>query len=288
MSTKAKQSINKGSWSADLEQLLLNSTEYSGSAKPGDKVLSASSIGKELYYNILQVKHGKVSSSQDKYGENTIGSIYQHGLDTIIENFGEPGRYKYAKRYKKDLGNGWIVSGEYDILDTKYNVVIDGKVLSSSGFSKAKKNEIDSDYNLQVATYAWLVEDDTGIPHTGALHMVNKSGSKSKETLLSHMELFMYPPETIKQMFIDRSNNIQKYLDLGTMPDDTFDLCNQNAYGKEGGVFRRCFSYCDYKDVCPRLQENSNYNTAMQVRNLEFNEQKEEKPEYKPVQKLTF
>ena len=142
--SKAKQPIDTGSWSRDLELLLLHATAYSGSTKAGDKVLSASSIGKELYYNILQVKHGKQDNKQEKYGANTVGSIYQHGLDKIIEEFGEPGRYKYAVRYKKDLGNGWVVSGEYDILDTKYKIIIDGKVASDKAITNLTSDEIES------------------------------------------------------------------------------------------------------------------------------------------------
>lgn len=285
--SKAKQPIDTGSWSSDFEQLLLNATEYSGSTKAGDKVLSASSIGKELYYNILQVKHGKQDNKQEKYGANTVGSIYQHGLDKIIEEFGEPGRYKYAVRYKKDLGNGWVVSGEYDILDTKYKIIIDGKVLSSSSFSKAKKNLINDDYNLQVATYRWFVEDETGEPHTGGLHMVNKSGSPAKDTLMKNMELYMHEPEYIQNLFLKRSEDIQQHLDAGTMPTETHEMCDQNAYGKENGVFRRCFQYCDYKNVCPRINENISHHISQQVRNI--NTEKEEiKPEYKPQQKLKF
>ena len=185
---KAKQPIDTGSWASDFEALLLLGTEYSGTAKPGDKVLSASSIGKELYYNILQVKHGKLAN-QKHYGANTTGSIYQLGLDALIAQYAEPGRYTTAERYKLDLGNGWIVSGEYDIIDHKYKIIIDGKVLSDSSYKKVVLNDINHDYNLQVATYNMLEFHKTGNIYSGALHIVNKGGSPSKDNVMKNMEL---------------------------------------------------------------------------------------------------
>lgn len=47
-------------------------------------------------------------------------------LDALIAQYGEPDRYTTAERYKLDLGNGWVVSGEYDIIDHKYKIIIDG------------------------------------------------------------------------------------------------------------------------------------------------------------------
>ena len=284
--SKQKQIIDTGSWASDFEQLLLNATEYSGTAKPGDKVLSASSIGKELYYNILQVKHGKLAN-QKHYGANTTGSIYQLGLDALIAQYGEPDRYTTAERYKLDLGNGWVVSGEYDIIDHKYKVIIDGKVLSDLSYKKVIINDINHDYNIQVATYNMLEFHKTGNIYSGALHIVNKGGSPSKDNVMKNMELFMHDVDTIKQMFIDRSEKIQIHLDNNTMPTDQDEMCNIFAYGKSNGSASRCLSYCDYNKVCPRYNSNTPYFASSQVRNLEIETPKTEE-EYKPVEKFRF
>lgn len=283
---KAKQPIDTGSWASDFEALLLLGTEYSGTAKPGDKVLSASSIGKELYYNILQVKHGKLAN-QKHYGANTTGSIYQLGLDALIEQYAEPDRYTTAERYKLDLGNGWVVSGEYDIIDHKYKIIIDGKVLSDSSYKKVVMNNINHDYNLQVATYNMLEFHKTGNIYSGALHIVNKGGSPSKDNVMKNMELFMHDIDTIKQMFIDRSEKIQFHLDNNTMPTEQDETCNIFAYGKSNGSASRCLSYCDYNKVCPRYNSNTPYYASSQVRNLEIETPKIEE-EYKPVEKFRF
>ena len=265
---------------------MLNATEYSGTAKPGDKVLSASSIGKELYYNILQVKHGKLAN-QKHYGANTTGSIYQLGLDALIAQYAEPDRYTTAERYKLDLGNGWVVSGEYDIIDHKYKIIIDGKVLSDLSYKKVVLNDINHDYNLQVATYNMLEFYKTGDTYSGALHIVNKGGSPSKDNVMKNMELFMHDVDTINQMFIERSEKIQFHLDNNTMPTDQDEMCNIFAYGKSNGSANRCLSYCDYNKVCPRYNNNTPYFASSQVRNLEIETPKTEE-EYKPVEKFRF
>ena len=92
----------------DFEELLLKATQYSGSRKSGEKVISASSINKEPYF--LLVQHLFDKQEQSSYGANTTGSLYQLGLDSALASCGN-GRWRTAQRLSHVLPNGWKISG---------------------------------------------------------------------------------------------------------------------------------------------------------------------------------
>ncbi len=270
--------MNPSKWSKDLHKILLDATKYSGSRKPGEKIISASSLGKELFFNLMQFKFG--NNEQAVYGPNTIGSIYQIGLDTILmaHNEKEPGRYTVAKRFKHVIANGWTVSGELDIMDNLERVIIDGKVLSDTGWKKATKAGQSSDYNVQVGTYKWMEALESGKePCTGALHAINKAGSVAKKNLLSHCELDTYDGESIEFLFIERTNAMQVHIDNDTFPSpDEEGACDIWKYGKAPGGPNRCINFCDYKSVCPRHNANGYKREVNTLMSLGKNPQKKE------------
>ena len=77
-------------WEKVYEDLILKSTQHSGSREPNARVLSASSINKENYYLMNQYKFQK--KEQESSGANTIGSIFQLGIDAAIQKNDSEGR----------------------------------------------------------------------------------------------------------------------------------------------------------------------------------------------------
>ena len=198
-------------WEKVYEDLILKSTQYSGSREPNARVLSASSINKENYYLMNQYKFQK--KEQESFGANTIGSIFQLGIDAAIQKNDSEGRYIFGKRMEYELENGWKISGELDIMDTIENVIIDNKVISAYSYKDVMKNIPSSDYNLQVATYVMLdhiskrQEDvDAGYAHAeparGALAIINKGGSASKNDIYTTLELNIYSPEEMMELYV--------------------------------------------------------------------------------------
>ena len=195
---------------------------------------------------------------QDSFGANTIGSIYQLGIDAAIQKHDEEGRYEFGRRMSLQLDNGWTISGELDVFDKIENVIIDNKVVSDYAMKDINKNTPDSDYNLQVATYVMLdhmnkSEEDLlrgkvhKIPATGALAIVNKGGSAVKNNIYTTLELNMYSPEDMLFMYQEKAKELQHYIDTSTMPEE---VCDTAKFGMEKGVPKRCTLYCDFRDVC--------------------------------------
>lgn len=271
----------KPKWEKDLMDAFLNATRYSGTREPGDKVISASSLGKEPYYLLLEFKHGK-KDEQAEYGANTTGSIYQLGIDSILKD--NP-RYWVAKRLKHDLGNGWVCSGELDIYDTEEKIIIDDKVLAGMSYEKTLLDDIDSDYNLQQASYKMLLLYEEGIDGVRtALHCVNKAGSATKNNIYKNFEVTVHEPEVIKQMMIDKTNELQHYIDTDTLPP----ICDIFKFGKTNGVANRCKLYCDYNHVCPNYNAHSHHTTNLTLNSLEPTAHLPKKETYLPGKDYEF
>ena len=261
-------------WEKVYEDLILKSTQYSGSREPNAKILSASSINKENYYLMNQYKFQK--KEQESFGANTIGSIFQLGIDAAIQKNDSEGRYIFGKRMEFELENGWKISGELDVMDTIENIIIDNKVISPYAYKDVMKNIPSSDYNLQVATYVMLdhiskkQEDiDAGNAHAeqarGALAIINKGGSASKNDIYTTLELNMYSPEEMMEMYVLKAQELQHYIDTDTMPEE---VCDTAKFGMEKGVPKRCTLYCDYRDVCPNYKKYKSLTDRKIIANL--------------------
>lgn len=274
----------------DFEELLLKATQYSGSRKSGEKVISASSINRESYFLLIQHLFNK--QEQSSYGANTTGSLYQLGLDSALSSHGN-GRWRTAQRLEHFLPNGWRISGEYDIFDTETNTIIDGKVISDYSYKSVMKNDIDSDYNVQVATYSALEHinkkpheiEQRPLPAKGALHIVNKGGSAAKNNVSTWLDLFMHDADTIIQMFTDKTDQLQALLDAynkdGSLPEE---VCDTAKYGMDKGVPKRCTLYCDYKDVCPHFNKNKHFIDRKIINNLSSDMPKQVEEYIKPME----
>ena len=276
-------------WEKVYEDLILKSTQYSGSREPNARVLSASSINKENYYLMNQYKFQK--KEQESFGANTIGSIFQLGIDAAIQKNDSEGRYIFFFLLEYELENGWKISGELDVMDTIENVIIDNKVISAYSYKDVMKNIPSSDYNLQVATYVMLdhiskrQEDvDAGYAHSepakGALAIINKGGSASKNDIYTTLELNMYSPEEMMELYVLKANELQHFIDTDTMPDE---VCDTAKFGMEKGVPKRCTLYCDYRDVCPNYKKYKSLTDRKIINNLTSDVAKKPSEYIKPM-----
>ena len=276
-------------WEKVYEDLILKSTQYSGSREPNARVLSASSINKENYYLMNQYKFQK--KEQESFGANTIGSIFQLGIDAAIQKNDSEGRYVFGKRMEYELENGWKISGELDVMDTVENVIIDNKVISAYSYKDVMKNITSSDYNLQVATYVMLdhiskrQEDvDAGYAHAeparGALAIINKGGSASKNDIYTTLELNMYSPEEMMELYVLKAKELQHFIDTDIMPDV---VCDTAKFGMEKGVPKRCTLYCDYRDVCPNYKKYKSLTDRKIINNLTSDVAKKTSEYIKPM-----
>lgn len=249
-------------WSKDMNEYLKAGTQYSGSRGPEEKVFSISSLGKPLFQNLMQYHYGTIAEDKP-IGSSYLGSAYERGWAEILKEqatlAGEPDRYVFSKRLKHKLSNGWEISGEWDVFDTKYNIFVDSKVISDTAYKQIIKNDKLHNYNMQQAGYRWSYSKeypDLPLPDA-SLHIINKGGKAAKETVVVNFDLVLLEPDEIEYLLLERTNAIQEYIDKDQLPSGYYDkmentkVCNPFAYGKD-----TCRLYCSYNKVCPTYNKS--------------------------------
>ena len=234
-------------WIEDYEKLLVSAASYSGSKTPGNKSISASSLSNDMLQLYLDFKYGKKEGT--KFEASHLGSIYQLGVDKACEGNQQ---YISGKRFRYTLSNGWELSGEIDQIDLVNKVIIDNKVSTATALKKVMTEGLNHQYALQLGVYKLLANKNLNDSFSTALAFVDKSASYFKPTsgqTMNYLNIETHDVATIEQMAIDKTNQLQEYIDNDIMPERCTDLFPFKSKGYTRAM--RCIYYCSYSSVCP-------------------------------------
>jgi len=230
---------------------MLDATKYTGSTEKETKKISASSFDSEPMQLYLRYKYGDQDNNKD-FTASTAGSLLQLGVDSI---FGSMNDFKIATRVEKVLPNGFVVSGETDLISEEYKAIIDFKLLAGAGFKKVLSRD---SYVSNMSIYNWLF--DNKYPNS-YLFAINKAGSSVRGNQYAFIDYTdcIWNYDEVEEILIDKTNEIQHMIDH---PEDIPE-CNVFEYGKsKTGVPNKCEYYCSFKNVCPdykKRMEKNNY-----------------------------
>lgn len=240
----------------EYEAMLLEAAKYSGNQEKEKRIFSASSLGNEPLQNFLKFKHGGKSSTQ--YEANTVGSIYQLGVDMAAD--ADKQKYTSAKRLTLDMGNGWTLSGEMDQIDEIRKIIFDNKVTTATTIGKIRSQGKSHQYALQMGSYKLLIEKDEEarglVPsvYSAILPVVDKSFSyfkaNNKFNQLTFVDVETYTTNEIFTMVIEATTELDKYIELDEMPPKCKEVWPYGAKGKATKPMR-CIYYCDFAQHCP-------------------------------------
>ena len=235
-----------------IEQVLVTAAKYSGNQQSHKKQLSASQLGNDDLQIYLKYMHGGKDSSH--FEANTFGSIYHLGAEVAFKDI--PGaETEVPLQYA--LSNGWLITGTVDLLWDKYKMIADHKTTTATSIGSTVKDGKHSSHGLQMAVYQWLLWKNRNISnYTAVLPMVDKSFSyfkKNKYNQLNFIIIDTHSMEDIEQMLLDKTNQLQQYIDLEQQPPECENLF---WYGPKGGRRKkmRCLHYCDQADHCDAFQ----------------------------------
>jgi len=262
----------------DYEQMLLNAARYSGNREKEKKIFSASMLGNELLQNYLKFKYG--IKDKDQFEANTFGSIYQLGVDVAAEKYNKKEapktRYLSAYRIKIPLSNGWIISGEMDQIDTKYNIIFDNKVSTATTVKKIKTEGLRHQYALQLGVYKWLLHKQAElnniepVDYKGAIALVNKTFSYYKTNNTNQLNLIEVPTfdiDKIEELLIE----VTDLLEIAIQSDKQPERCkNLFPFKQKNGktLPMRCLYYCDLVEHCKSFKDGKTNFTDKYLLNL--------------------
>jgi hypothetical protein len=232
-----------------IEKKLLDKTQYGGNKEPMVKAISASELGNDLLQIFLRFKYGVPDSTE--FGQDTIGSLMHIALQDILKD-----EYEVEKKYQYQFNNGWFLTGSIDLINNEE--IIDIKVTKQYTVEKILKEPMHS-YRLQLNAYRYLVKKNTGEDLDTKLLLVLKDGGYDfrKMTIkpsLVLLDVEPIPDKVIEDKFLDITNKIEQYEELGEYPPQCSDLWWRKT--KEGAIPVRCLQYCAYRNVCPYFKQN--------------------------------
>jgi len=263
------------------KKAIIKATEYSGNKSVGKKILSASSITNDDLVLILKYKHGSVES--DEFGQNTIGSLYQLGVDDAFKNIDN---VDTALRLEHSIpSTDWVLSGEIDQLvhlehdGVMHHYIVDNKLVKHKTKTDVLKDGMHS-YVLQLNAYRWLLHKNEVINDCEPVHLVlafaYKDGTLfAKEEIpnfeLVNIDLMMMDNETFESIIIEKANHLESFLSLDTTPPECstkfWNMSKKKTTGK--AVPERCVrNWCGVADYCPYFQKGKKHRERTAIKNL--------------------
>ena len=209
--------------------------------------------------------------NQIQFEANTVGSVYQLGVDKIFEDLKDP-NFKSAFRYKFKLPNGWTISGEMDQVDFENRIIYDNKVTNTTSIDKIRSEKRNHSYALQLGVYRLLMKkygESIGEDYsdfTGVLATVDKKYSyfgKAKYNQLTFIEPEMYDTDEIELMLIEKTDQLQDYIDHGVEPGKCANVFPYKPRGASYAKPMRCLHYCDVAAHCSYFTKKTNPNTKI-------------------------
>lgn len=243
-------------WKEFYEEEILKATTYSGNKEPGRKQFSGSMIGNTTLQNYLKFKNG--SKDDNVFGANTHGSVYHLGAETIFNKVPDTAT-EVSFSYR--LCNGWLITGTIDLMLKNFKMIVDHKVTTSTTIQKVRKEGKYNNYALQQAVYRWLVYKNTDETYNCGLGVVDKNHSHFKENKnrnLEPMDLDVYDFDEIEELLINKTNELQEYIDLDQEPPQCTSK-EKWIYARKGKKAKamRCHHYCDQNVNCQYFSEYS-------------------------------
>ncbi len=215
---------------------------YKGVQEP--KKISASQCGAPLLQLYLS-QTCSVVDGPNSFSKATIGSIAHRGMEELIVG----DHILREQPMEGMLANGWKITGTSDAIDTENRVVIDYKFEMNYAYQMHKKDGPDASYNMQGACYSWLHTGDYDFHIMSFItdHSPIKPAHPAEAIQVTHVPI--YDNATFGQMMLEKTDELQGYIDTGDTPPECEDLWWRVVNGKK--VKTRCMHYCKYKDVCP-------------------------------------
>ena len=245
-----------------IEATLCEAAGYSGNMDPGKREISASQLGNDMLQLYLKYKHG--STNGTKFEANTLGTTFHAGAELAFKDIPNVDT-EHSMRHK--LPNGWTATGSVDLILHDYELIVDHKTTTSTAITKNQSESPNGAYQLQLGVYRYLLWKTQDKLYNTSLSMIDKTYSyfkANKNDQLTFISVETHSPEDIEQLLLDKTNELQQYIDLDIAPDRCTNLF---PYKRKGEAVRnmRCLYYCDQSEHCPYHYNGNTLNELMDL-----------------------
>ena len=191
------------------------------------KRYSVTSLTKGVREAILQHRH---NDEVEQDAADMVWLVFGKAVHTILENAADTPGLEVEGRLEKDMGDGYTLSGIFDLYNPHTKTVSDWKTASTW---KVIFNDW-TDYEKQLAIYAWLL-NESGKPCTrGEIVAILKDHSKTEASRKSdypqlpvHVQAFDFTPEYLEKVAEMVRENFEAIKYAETLEDFDLPMCSE-------------------------------------------------------------
>ena len=190
----------------------------------------------------------------DKVGQNTLGSIFDGGMRDLVaaNGKGEDVDIENGVRFQIELPNGFILSGEPDVIDNGNKWIVDTKLSKMYAVKMMGKEGAKHQYAQQVNYYRLDKRNHFKMFILWGL----KDQSDVKKDHPTEAMVLVEVPKINDTWLIQNAVEKTEELKLMLETDNVKAKCD-DTWAND----MRCKSYCDKKSVCPYAKKRG-YNGA--------------------------
>lgn len=239
----------------NVREILLGYKFYDGVSAA--KKLSASQVSKDLLE--LYLAATETAQPRNGWSRGHIGSVFHLGMEEIFKKQKDviDGRYVQEKRFSKTLQNGWQIDGKMDMIDFMDHIIFDWKGMSASAYKEFKKNDKTHKINVQMSVYNWLLGGNFECQAHVFITDWDPVNAEHPAQAYQIVECDIIPKDEIELYMLDKTYELQKYLDAKKAPPECADVMPRYVTKTKEYINSKCEFYCDYSHVCPKKRKTS-------------------------------
>jgi hypothetical protein len=251
----------------ELDKVIRDFTVYSGVRFKRSKTISASSLSSDLLPLYLKYMNGY--DEQEKLEKSNTGSLIHASLELA---FSSEKNYEVEVYSEIELHNKWRLTGTIDIVNAKEGFILDWKnVIKERIVDEIKKDGKYSNYSLQLGAYKALMEKKYNKPFKSFIYGFDNDQSYFKKDAPDNhtylLEIETLNSDEILELALEKTNELQGYIDDERMPEQCSNLMWSRKYGKKA-VPIGCKRYCNVSSGCPHYKSSSYMENQRQLNKL--------------------
>lgn len=178
----------------------------------------------------------------------TFGQLMHTLLERAALDVTEPGRYLTEERLHVEI-DGWILSGQFDLLDKKELALYDYKFVKEYAYKMAMA-EGKAEWEQQLNILRWLVWKKLGIlvNRLAIVCLIRDYGMRS-EVPAGVVELPVWELDRAEAFICER---VRLHREARSAPDAALPPCTDEErwYNARQGKYLRCENFCPGRGFC--------------------------------------
>jgi hypothetical protein len=237
-------------------EIIKSISKYERTTEP--KHISASAIGGDMLQNYLRIKNPDKLKEEEEVTQSSLGSVFHKGLEAEGKKMYKPDEVEFEVEVKRELPNGWTLTGTIDMVDHINEEIHDYK-LSKTYAAKMVKKEMTHTYRFQLNAYKYLLNK----PYSMVLDFFMKD-QKPLDGERAYEIITVNDIDSFEYKLVSITDELQGYLDRNEEPPKCDEWLIYSRKLKTT-INQKCLLYCDVSHLCPHSNQHLDFSRKVDM-----------------------